>query len=146
MALSAKLAGASWRTFVLMSDGECDEGSVWEAALFGAHHQLAGLVALVDYNKIQSLARVCETIRLEPFDEKWRSFGWAVERIDGHDHAAMTMAFRRVPLVPDRPTCFLLDTTKGKGVSFMEDSVLWHYRSPQGEEFTRAMSELGVKG
>ena len=145
MALSAKLAGSEWRTFVLMSDGECDEGSVWEAALFAAHHQLAGLVAMVDFNKIQSLAPVSETIRLEPFADKWRSFGWAVERIDGHDHAAMTEAFRRVPLAPDKPAFFLLDTTKGKGVSFMENSVLWHYRSPQGEEFTRAMSELERK-
>jgi transketolase len=144
MALGAKLAGASWRTFVLMSDGECDEGSVWEAALFASHHRLTGLVAIIDYNKIQSLARVSETIELEPFEGKWDSFGWGVERLDGHDHGAMTEAFRRVPLLPSRPSCFLLDTTKGKGVSFMEDSVLWHYRSPRGEEFTRAMNELGA--
>jgi transketolase len=143
MALSAKLTGGSWRTFVLMSDGECDEGSVWEAALFAAHHQLAGLVALVDYNKIQSLAPVADTIALEPFEDKWRSFGWEVERLDGHNHASMRDAFRRVPLSSTRPSCFLLDTVKGKGVSFMEDTVLWHYRSPQGEEFVRAMRELG---
>ena len=144
MALSAMLTGASWRTFVLMSDGECDEGSVWEAALFAAHHRLSNLVVLIDYNKIQSLARVSETIALEPFTDKWRSFGWTIEELDGHDHAAMIDAFGRVPLSGNRPSCFLLDTTKGKGVSFMEDKVLWHYRSPQGEEFTQAMQELGA--
>ena len=144
MALSAKMKGACWRTFVLLSDGECDEGSVWEAALFAAHHHLSGLVALVDYNKLQSLASVSETVELEPLREKWESFGWGAERLDGHDHKSMTDALHRVPLSSGKPSCFVLDTTKGKGVSFMEHQVLWHYRSPRGEEFRKAMRELGV--
>lgn len=144
MALSAKLTGSSWRTFVLMSDGECDEGSVWEAALFAAHHSLANLVVLVDYNKIQSLATVSETIELEPFSDKWASFGWGVRRVDGHDHTRIAEALSSMPVEPGRPSCVLFDTMKGKGVSFMEGEVLWHYRSPQGDEFHRAMLELGV--
>lgn len=145
MALSARLSDAMWRAFVLMSDGECDEGSVWEAVLFAAHHRLSNLVAVVDYNKIQSLDLVANTLALEPFEDKWRAFGWDVVRLDGHDHLAMTEAFARVPSSPDRPTCVILDTIKGKGVTFMEGQVLWHYRSPQGEEFASAMRELGVE-
>ena len=144
MAKAAQLQGKGWRVFVLQSDGECDEGSVWEAAMFAGHHRLANLVSIIDYNKIQSLASVAETLELEPFEDKWRAFGWSVARLDGHDHNAMRTAFSRVPLDSQRPTCLLLDTIKGKGVSFMENSVLWHYRSPQGDEFTRALRELGV--
>lgn len=144
MAKAAQLQGKGWRVFVLQSDGECDEGSVWEAAMFAAHHRLSNLVSLIDYNKIQSLASVAETIALEPFEDKWLAFGWSVARVDGHDHDAMRRAFSGVPLEAQKPTCFLLDTIKGKGVSFMENTVLWHYRSPQGDEFTRAMRELGV--
>lgn len=143
MALAAALQGERWRVFVLMSDGECDEGSVWEAAMFAAHHRLANLVTMIDYNKIQSLAPVSQTLALEPFADKWRAFGWCVERLDGHDHAALHAALARVPLEPERPSCFILDTVKGKGVSFMENTVLWHYRSPQGDEFDRALGELG---
>lgn len=144
MAKSAQLRGEPWHVFVLQSDGECDEGSVWEAALFAAHHRLSNLVTLIDYNKIQSLAPVAETLALEPFEDKWRAFGWNVVRADGHDHDAMRREFGGTPAEANRPTCFILDTIKGKGVSFMEHTVLWHYRSPQGAEFTRAMRELGV--
>jgi transketolase len=143
MATGAKRTGASWRTFVMLSDGECDEGSVWEAAMFAAHHGLDNLVALVDYNKIQSLGPVREILRLEPFADKWMSFGWSVRRVDGHHHAAVREALTGLPATTGRPTCVLLDTVKGKGVSFMENTVLWHYRSPQGSEFEQAMRELG---
>jgi transketolase len=144
MALAAKLAGEPWRAFALLSDGECDEGSNWEAVLFSAHHRLDNLVAIIDYNKIQSLKPVAETLGLEPFADKWAAFGWAVREVDGHDHMALTEAFGNVPFEPGKPSVVICHTTKGKGVSFMENSVLWHYRSPQGEEFEAAMAELGA--
>lgn len=142
MAYAAGLDGKAFRVFVLMSDGECDEGSNWEAILFAAHHRLSNLVAIVDYNKIQSLATVEDTLRLEPFAEKWRAFGWRVEEVDGHDHESLSKALDTIPAAGNAPTCVIAHTTKGKGVSFMENSVLWHYRSPQGEEFEAAMAEL----
>lgn len=143
MAYAARLDGRKHRVFVLMSDGECDEGSNWEAILFAAHHRLVNLVAIIDYNKIQSLAPVEETLRLEPFADKWRAFGWRVVEADGHDHEALAAALAAPSASLDAPTCVIAHTTKGKGVSFMENSVLWHYRTPQGEEYERAMAELG---
>ena len=145
MAYAAKLSNSPHHVFVVMGDGEIDEGSVWEAVMFAAHHRLSNLVAVIDYNKIQSLDLVANTLALEPFEDKWRAFGWAVERLDGHDHQAMARAFAGIPRSADQPSCFILDTIKGKGVSFMEGQVLWHYRSPQGAEFANAMSELGVE-
>lgn len=142
MALAANLAGRSSRTFCILSDGECDEGSIWEAALFAGHHQLANLVAIVDYNRLQSLDSVDATLRLEPFADKWRSFGWRVCEANGHDLAELVEALDVDPGRYDRPTVVIAHTIKGKGVSFMEGSVLWHYRSPQNEEFERAMVEL----
>lgn len=142
MALGAKRDGATYRVFVLLSDGECDEGSNWEAILFANHHKLDNLVAVVDYNKLQSLAPVSETLALEPFADKWRAFGWAVVECDGHDHTALFRAFASVPVCAGAPTVVICHTTKGKGVSFMENTVLWHYRTPKGEEFDRALAEL----
>jgi transketolase len=142
MALSGRLDGRNYRTFVVMSDGECDEGSNWEAILFAGHHRLDNLVAIVDYNKIQSLAPVSETLELEPFVEKWSSFGWGVREVDGHDHEKLALALRSLPFVPMRPSVLIAHTIKGKGVSFMENSVLWHYRCAKGEEFDRALTEL----
>lgn len=142
MAKALKLAGQSPRVFVLLSDGECDEGTIWEAALFAQHHQLDNLVAIVDYNKIQSLAPIAETIALEPFRQKWESFNWTVVETDGHAHPDLKPALSRVPAQPGRPTVVIAHTTKGKGVSFMENTVLWHYRTARGEEFDRALAEL----
>ena len=142
MAKALKLRGGGQRVFVLLSDGECDEGSNWEAILFAAHHGLDNLVAIIDYNKIQSLASVAETIALEPFADKWRTFNWGVAEVDGHDHDAMKQAFERLPVNPGRPTVVIAHTTKGKGVSFMENTVLWHYRTAQGQEFDAALKEL----
>jgi transketolase len=144
IALQLRRLGGIQRTFVLMSDGECDEGSVWEAALFAAHHRLGRLCAIVDFNKLQSLAPVAETIALEPFGAKWRSFGWRVVRVNGHDHAALTRALKQDSGADNRPLCIIAETVKGKGVSFMENQVLWHYRAPAGDEFVAAMRELGV--
>jgi len=142
MALSAKMDGHSHRVFVLLSDGECDEGSTWEAVLFAGHHHLDNLVAIIDYNKIQSMAPVEEVLELEPFADKWRSFGWGVQEVDGHDHIQLRDAFRNLPVETDRPSVVIAHTVKGKGVSFMENTVLWHYRCARGEEYRAALSEL----
>lgn len=142
MAYAGQLDGGSHSVYALLSDGECDEGSNWEAILFAAHHQLDNLIAIVDYNKLQSLAPVSETLALEPFAEKWTSFGWSVREVDGHDHSQLQTAFAEAPVTPGRPTVVIAHTIKGRGVSFMENSVLWHYRSPQGTEFTEALAEL----
>lgn len=143
MALAGKRDGSSYRVFALLSDGECDEGSVWEAALFAPHHRLDNLVVIVDYNKIQSLGTVKEVLDLEPFAPKWRAFGWAVQEIDGHDVKQIERILAAVPCEPDKPTCIIAHTVKGKGVSFMENKLLWHYRAPDNDEMARALAELG---
>ena len=142
MAYGAKLDDASRRVFVLLSDGECDEGSTWEAVMFSSHHRLDNLVAIVDYNKIQSLGPVAETLALEPFADKWRAFGWSVIEVDGHDHNELYTHLSGLPKTVGKPTCVLAHTVKGKGVSFMERSVLWHYRTPRGSEYDEALNEL----
>ncbi len=142
MALAAKRDGRDCRVFCLLSDGECDEGSTWEPVLFAPQHKLDNLVAVVDYNKIQSLGRVEEVIDLEPLAAKWRAFGWATCEIDGHDCEAIEKALAAIPFEDGRPSCIIAHTIKGKGISFMEDKLLWHYRAPRGEQFQEAMSEL----
>ena len=144
MALHSMRSGAPSRVFVVLSDGECDEGSVWEGALFASHHRLGNLVAVVDYNGIQSMGSVEETLGLEPFGGKWRAFGWEVVEVDGHDHEQLAAAFDVAGERRSAPRCVLAHTLKGKGVSFMEGQVLWHYRSPQGEELAAALAELGA--
>lgn len=143
MALAARADTRSTRAFVLLSDGELDEGSNWEAILFAAHHKLDNLVAIVDYNKIQSFGRVDEVLRLEPLAEKWRAFGWACREIDGHDHAAIAGALASVPHERGKPTAIIAHTTKGKGVSFMEDQLAWHYKSPNNDQLAQALHEQG---
>ena len=142
MAFNLRRLRGAQRVYVVLSDGECDEGSVWEAAMFAGHHRLANLCAVIDYNKLQSIGRVSDTISLEPLAAKWRAFGWHALHIDGHDHNELRSAFAET--ADNRPTCIIADTVKGRGVSFMENQVLWHYRAPQGEEYVAAMRELGV--
>jgi transketolase len=142
MALMAKRDAREYRVFALLSDGECDEGSTWEAALFASHHGLDNLTVIVDYNKIQAMGPVKEVLDLEPLAAKWRSFGWAVREIDGHNLGEIETALFQIPYEAVHPSCLIAHTVKGKGVSFMENSVLWHYRSPQGEEFEAALMEL----
>ena len=144
MALGAKMDGSTWRTYVVMGDGECDEGSVWEAALQAAQYRLDRLTAVVDYNHMQSLTTVENTLRLEPFEAKWRDFGWRAESVNGHDTAALRAAFARAAEGEGsgKPAVILAHTVKGKGVSFMENNILWHYRTPQGEEYEAALKEL----
>lgn len=142
-ALAARQSGKTWRTFVLMSDGEWDEGSNWEAVLFAAHHHLDNLVAIIDANNLQSLDTVGNTLGLEPLSRKFEAFGWAVREVDGHDHAALTRELDSTPWQPGTPSILIARTTKGKGVSFMEDQVLWHYRNPSDEQLAAALAELG---
>jgi len=142
MALAGKQDARDYRVFVLLSDGECDEGSTWESALFAPHHHLDNLAVIVDYNKIQSLDRVENTLTLEPFAQKWTAFGWSVREIDGHHLGEIEATLRALPFEEGRPSCVIAHTTKGKGVSFMEDSVFWHYQAPNNEDLRRALQEL----
>lgn len=143
LALAGRLAGAAHRVFVLLSDGELDEGSNWEAALFAAHHRLDRLTAIIDANGLQSLAPVSETLELEPLAAKWRSFGWEAVETGGHDPHELA-GILAAPASAGRPRCVIARTTKGKGVSFMEHRVLWHYRAAQGDELAAAWQELGA--
>ncbi len=142
MALAAKRDKATHRVFALLSDGECDEGSNWEAFLFAPHHKLDNLVVVIDYNKIQSLGSVKEVMDLDPFADKLKAFGWSVQEIDGHDFEQIQTAFSRLPFETGKPSCVIAHTVKGKGVSFMEHKLLWHYRSPAGTELDDAVAEL----
>ena len=141
IAYSAKINKSKFRVFALLSDGECDEGSNWEAILFAAHHKLNNLVAIIDYNKLQSIESTHDTLNLEPFAEKWIAFGWQVIEVDGHNHDEIFKALKKNNKI-DSPLCILAHTTKGKGVSFMENNNLWHYRSPQNAEYRNAIKEL----
>ncbi len=141
-ALAAKRKGHAWKTFVLLSDGELGEGSNWEATMFAAHHGLDNLVAIIDYNKLQSLTTVDKTLRIEPLAAKFAAFGWRVQEVDGHDHSALAAALGNVPWTPGMPSMLIAHTTKGKGVSFMENRVEWHYRTPSPELLAQALGEI----
>lgn len=142
MALAAKADKASWRVFALLSDGECDEGSIWEAAMFAPFHKLKNLTAIVDYNKIQSFGSVADVLNLEPFADKWRAFGWKVSEVDGHDHAALKHVLASPADEAGRPHLVLAHTIKGKGVSFMEGQLAWHYKSPSPDQLVAALAEV----
>jgi transketolase len=142
IALAAKRGKLPFRTFVLLSDGELDEGSNWEAILFAPQHQLDNLVAIVDYNKIQSFGSVKNVLDLDPLADKFRAFRWGVKEVDGHNLQDLTEVFRLVPLEIGRPTVIIAHTVKGKGVSFMEDELAWHYKSPSDEQMAIALEEL----
>lgn len=140
MAMAAKIDKKSYRVFVITGDGECDEGSIWEMALFANHYRLSNLTVIVDYNKIQGLDRCDNALELIDLAMKWKAFGWKVMEIDGHNHDEI----RKALLYKDenKPTCIVANTIKGKGISFMEDEVLWHYRAPQGKDYDNAVKEL----
>lgn len=141
-ALAAKRKSKDWRTIVVTSDGEWDEGSNWEAALFAAHHGLDNLLCIIDYNKLQSLTSVDETLRLEPLHSKFEAFGWAVQEVDGHDHDALSNALDPGSWPSGKPAMLIAHTIKGKGVSFMENRVEWHYRNPTPELLAQALAEI----
>jgi transketolase len=142
MAFTAKLSNLAWRAVVMMSDGEQNEGAVWEAAMFAAHHKLDNLLAIVDFNKMQALGDNADIVNIEKLDERYRSFGWAVRRLDGHDLDAIVEALAAFPFESGKPSVIVADTIKGKGVSFMENSLLWHYRCPDPKEYAAALAEL----
>ncbi len=142
MAFTAKLLKETWRVVTMMSDGEQGEGLVWEAAQFAAHQKLDNVLCVIDFNKMQALGNTADILGLEPLDDRWRSFGWGVRRIDGHDMGAIVDALDAFPFERGKPSMIVADTVKGKGVSFMENSLLWHYRCPNAAEFEAAMREL----
>jgi len=142
MALASRIQKIPHRVVAVLSDGECNEGSVWEAALYAPAQRLGNLTAVVDYNKWQATGRSEEITALAPLADKWRAFGWDAVEVDGHD--VETLARELAAVLPDRPRVLIAHTVKGKGVSFMEDDNNWHYRSPTAEEVTRAEQELGL--
>jgi transketolase len=144
-ALAARMRGESWRAFVLTGDGELQEGSNWEAAMTAQHYNLDNLVVIVDRNRIQQGDFTESTLRMEPLAERWRAFGFAVEEIDGHDHAALLARLGDVPVEPGKPTCLIAHTIKGKGVSFAENKPAWHHGVPNREQLAAAAKELGVE-
>ena len=129
MAINARYERSSHRVFVLLGDGECDEGSVWEAAMSAAKHRLDHLVVLVDYNKQQSYSSTYEVLDLEPFADKWRSFGFACREVDGHDVASLEQMCAALPFAPGKPSAIICHTVKGKGIAFAENDLKWHHRS-----------------
>lgn len=139
-AKAAKVLNENWKTVVLLSDGELDEGSNWEAFMFAAHHKLDNLTVIIDYNKLQSLDTIEKTMGLEPLNDKFKSFGWDVIEIDGHDYSQIVQALNENTNV--NPKVVIAHTIKGKGVSFMENKVEWHYKTPNKEELELALSEL----
>ena len=141
-AIAARLAGAGWRTFVVLGDGELQEGSNWEAAMTASHYGLASLTAVVDRNRLQQGARTEDTKQLEPLADKWTSFGWEVRVVEGHDHRQLLAGM--APSSTGRPVCVLANTVKGKGVSFMEDRVEWHHKVPSPEQIVAAREELSA--
>ena len=144
MALSAKLSGDSYRVYTLLGDGEIQEGQVWEAAMFAAHKKLDNLCVIVDYNGLQIDGETKDVMPTEPLDKKFESFGWHVIKIDGHDFDQIESAVRAFHAETEKPTCIILDTIKGKGVSFMENAVEWHGKGPNDEEYAIAMQELNA--
>jgi len=142
MALAAKHDKKTYRVFVILSDGDCDEGSTWEAAMLAAHLKLDNLITIIDYNKIQALGWTKEVIDLEPFKDKWRSFGWAVKEIDGHDCQQIERTLKKIPFQLQKPSVVIAHTIKGKGISFMENKLEWHYQHPNKEQLKKALKEL----
>ncbi len=129
------------RVYVIISDGECDEGSIWEAALFAPHHHLYNLTLIIDYNKIQSFGRVDDVLSLEPLVSKWKSFNWQVLEVDGHNYDDLARALTRESILPK---VIIAHTIKGKGVSFMENDLVWHYRTPNEKQYEQARKELSI--
>ncbi len=144
MARAAKMRDEDHRVFTLLSDGECYEGSVWEAAVFAAVNRLDNLVCLIDFNRWSAMSRT--DTALEPLAVKWTAFGWAALEVDGHSLREILSAMEEIPAVPGRPTAIVARTVKGKGVSFMEDDLEWHYRPPNDDDLRRALVEIEAGG
>jgi transketolase len=145
VALGAKKAGKDFRVFAMLGDGECQEGTVWESAMFAAHQGLDNLVAIVDYNKLQAMDRLDNIITLSPLRAKWEAFGWNTVEIDGHDVGQIAETLARVPFEKGRPSAVIANTIKGKGISFMEQTPIWHFRLPNEEEMQIVYRELDIR-
>jgi transketolase len=141
-ALAARLQGSSRRVFVLLSDGECNEGSIWESAMFAAHQELSNLVVIIDMNGQQALGYTRHVLDLEPMDRRWDAFGWDARVVDGHDVKAMLQAFGDLDPVTGPPHVLVARTTFGRGVSFMENQIRWHYLPMSDQEYARAVDEV----
>jgi len=145
MALAGKNDKRKYKVFVLMGDGECNEGSVWEAALFAAQHKLDNLVAIIDNNKLQGLGEGRHIMNLEPLEKKWQSFGWSTQRVDGHNFKELDQALSSVPFQAQKPSILIADTVKGKGISFMEGRYEWHYKSLNLDQYNQGVKETDEK-
>ena len=143
MALAGKKKKKDWRVFCIVSDGELDEGSNWEAILLAPHLKLDNLVLIVDYNKIQSFGNTNEVLNLEPLQSKFDAFNWNVYQVDGHNYSELSNTLSN-RYMNGKPTVVIAHTVKGKGVSFMENSLEWHYKSPSEEQYEKAIKELGI--
>ncbi|WP_341900493.1 transketolase [Synechococcus sp. UW140] len=144
MAMAARIQKRQTRCYALLSDGECNEGSIWEAALLAAAQKVHSLTAIIDFNKWQATGRSQEVMALDPLAAKWEAFGWHAQEIDGHDFEAITSALAAARFETNRPSVIVAHTVKGKGVSFMEDDNNWHYRTPNPEELAAALAEIGL--
>ncbi len=144
MALAGKLNKKDYRVFVLLGDGECQEGSIWEAAMFAPQNRLDNLIAIIDYNKIQAMDYLDKIVSVDPIVDKWRAFGWEVREADGHSFSDLNKAFLQIPFAKDKPSMLIAHTIKGKGISFMKNAPIWHYRFPNEEELKIACKELDL--
>ena len=142
VALASRLDGRHYQTYVLLGDGECDEGQIWEAAMFAAHLKVDNLTAIVDKNELQLDGRTCDIMNLQPLADKWRAFNWHVLEINGHDIKQIVQAVKKANKIKGKPTVIIAHTIKGKGVSFMENNVDFHGKAPTPEEAARALKEL----
>jgi transketolase len=142
LALAARRKNKEWKIYTLLSDGELDEGSNWEAILFAPHHRLDNMTIIIDYNKIQSLGEIKEVMGLEPLADKFKAFGWSVFEIDGHNHNEIYKALSASSIEKGRPKAIIAHTIKGKGVDFMENKLLWHYKSPDAEQLEMAIKSI----
>ncbi|MBQ8697227.1 MAG: transketolase [Clostridia bacterium] len=145
MALSAKLSKDSYRVYAILGDGELGEGQVWEAAMFASHNKLSNLCAFIDLNGLQIDGTTAEVMNSAPVDDKFRAFGWNVIVIDGHDFEAIESACKAARACADKPTAVIMNTVKGKGVSFMEGKVNWHGAAPKGEDYENAVKEISER-
>jgi transketolase len=145
MALGARIQGKAFRTYVMLGDGELHEGSNWEAAMCAAHYRLNNLTAIIDANKVAQSAHVANLVGIEPLADKWRAFGWAVREIDGHDMGQIVDALDALPFNAEKPSALIAHTVKGKGVSFAENTYVWHSNTVNDEIFARALAELETR-
>jgi transketolase len=144
MSLASRIQGPNYNVYAVLGDGECNEGSVWEAAMLAAAQKVANLCVIIDFNKWQATGRSREIMALDPLADKWRAFGWNAVVVDGHKFDELLAALARFPNANGQPTAIIANTVKGKGASFMEDDNNWHYRIPTAEEVVKSKIELGV--